>query len=64
MKSRKGLSAKQQKILIVLMFLFAVLAVTGILVNVSLLWRGLNAIVWVILGIIVFRRYRETVIDE
>ncbi len=64
MKSRKGLSAKQQKILIVLMFLFAVLAVTGILVNVSLLWRWLNAIVWVILGIIVFRRYRETVIDE
>jgi len=64
MKSRKGLSAKQHKILIVLMFLFAVLAVMGILVNVSLLWRGLNAIVWVSLGIIIFRRFRETVIDE
>ena len=57
--SRKKLSLNQQKNVIGLVFLFAVLAATGILVNVPPIWRILNALVWIIFGIYMIIQYKE-----
>ena len=57
--SRKKLSLNQQKKVIGLVFLFAVLAAAGILVNVPLIWRILNGLVWIIFGIYMIIQYKE-----
>ena len=57
--SRKKLSLNQQKKVIGLVFLFAVLAAAGILVNVPPIWRILNALVWIIFGIYMIIQYKE-----
>ena len=59
MMDKKRFSTNQQKILIVFIFLFAVLAAAGILVNVSPLWRALNALVWISIGIMFFIALRK-----
>ena len=56
--------SNHKKILIMLMFLFAILAAAGIMVDVSPLFRGLNAIVWLSLGIILYHRFKDSIIEK